>query len=254
MVVCGRLTIPSFSWALTSLPGAEFSCSRARVQRRRLCVVCFVQCVWWPRVREVAPLDDSTAPRPCLVEGRQTTLCVCEVTLPKSWPGKIVYLRDLNRKWAAWPSYVTCHDRMLYYRLLFISPLSFMISVKIPDSAFPHGLLGYTFTFTGYFIIRQVYCITLTLQHYLLYAQRSLMMLRSTVALLTLVLVGLPQGRFNTLRPRQYCCHLTDDIFKCIFMNETVWILIRISLMFLPKFEQMILCFTDALRHPASMT
>ena len=77
VVVCGRLTVPSFSWALTSLPGAEFSCSRARVQRRRLCVVCFVRCVWWPRVREVAPLDDSTAPRPCLVEGRQTTLCVC---------------------------------------------------------------------------------------------------------------------------------------------------------------------------------
>ena len=113
VVVCGRLTIPSFSWALTSLPGAEFSCSRARVQRRRLCVVCFIRCVWWPRVREVAPLDDSTAPRPCLVEGRQTTLCVCEVTLPKSWPGKIVYLRDLNRKWAARPSYVTggCYDR-----------------------------------------------------------------------------------------------------------------------------------------------
>ena len=111
VVVCGRLTVPSFSWALTSLPGAEFSCSRARIQRRRLCVVCFVRCVWWPRVREVAPLDDSTAPRPCLVEGRQTTLCVCEVTLPKSWPGKIVYLRDLNRKWAARPSYVTWSKR-----------------------------------------------------------------------------------------------------------------------------------------------
>ena len=58
-------------------------------------------------MRVVAPLDDSTAPRPCLVEGRQTTLCVCEVTLSKYCPGKIVYLSDLNRKRAARPSYVS---------------------------------------------------------------------------------------------------------------------------------------------------
>ena len=93
VVVCGRLTIPSFSWALTSLPGAEFSCSRARVQRRGLCVVsCFVLCVWWPRVREVAPLDDSTAPRPCLVEGRQTTLCMCALRYPSIDPVRLFTL------------------------------------------------------------------------------------------------------------------------------------------------------------------
>ena len=28
---------------------------------------------------------------------------------------------------------------------------------------------------------------------------------------------------------------LADDIFKCIFMNEKVWILIEISLQFVPK-------------------
>ena len=39
----------------------------------------------------------------------------------------------------------------------------------------------------------------------------------------------------NTLRPRQNGCHFHDDIFKCIFMNENVWISIKISLKFVPK-------------------
>ena len=39
----------------------------------------------------------------------------------------------------------------------------------------------------------------------------------------------------NTLRPRQNGCHFPDNIFKCIFLNENVWILLKISLMFLPK-------------------
>ena len=39
----------------------------------------------------------------------------------------------------------------------------------------------------------------------------------------------------NTLRLRQNGCHFTDDIFKCIFLNENVWILIKISLNCIPK-------------------
>ena len=34
----------------------------------------------------------------------------------------------------------------------------------------------------------------------------------------------------NTLRLRQNGRHFTDDIFKCIFLNETVWVPIKISL------------------------
>ena len=41
----------------------------------------------------------------------------------------------------------------------------------------------------------------------------------------------------NTLRPRQDGCRLPDDIFKCIFVNENVLILIKISLKFVPKFR-----------------
>ena len=41
--------------------------------------------------------------------------------------------------------------------------------------------------------------------------------------------------RINTLRPRQNGRHFADDIFKCIFLNENVWILIKISLKFVPK-------------------
>ena len=40
---------------------------------------------------------------------------------------------------------------------------------------------------------------------------------------------------FNSLRPRQNRRHFADDIFKCIFFNETIWILIKISLKFVPK-------------------
>ena len=39
----------------------------------------------------------------------------------------------------------------------------------------------------------------------------------------------------NTLRTRQNGRHFPDDIFKCIFLNENVWITIKISLKFVPK-------------------
>ena len=39
----------------------------------------------------------------------------------------------------------------------------------------------------------------------------------------------------NTLRLRQNCRHFPDNIFKPIFLNENIWILIKISLKFDPK-------------------
>ena len=36
----------------------------------------------------------------------------------------------------------------------------------------------------------------------------------------------------NTLRPRQNGCLFPDDIFKCIFLNENIWISIAIPLKF----------------------
>ena len=39
----------------------------------------------------------------------------------------------------------------------------------------------------------------------------------------------------NTLRPRQNGCRFTDNVFKCIFLNENVWISLKISLKFVPK-------------------
>ena len=39
---------------------------------------------------------------------------------------------------------------------------------------------------------------------------------------------------FNILRPWQNGRHFPDDIFKCIFLNENVWISIKISLNFVP--------------------
>ena len=39
----------------------------------------------------------------------------------------------------------------------------------------------------------------------------------------------------DTLRPRQNCRHFADDIFKCNYSNENVWISFRISLGFVLK-------------------
>ena len=39
----------------------------------------------------------------------------------------------------------------------------------------------------------------------------------------------------NTLRPRKNGRRFPDDITKCIFLNEYVWISIKISLKFVPK-------------------
>ena len=40
---------------------------------------------------------------------------------------------------------------------------------------------------------------------------------------------------FITSRPRQNWRHFADNIFKYIFLNESVWIAIKISLKFVPK-------------------
>ena len=39
----------------------------------------------------------------------------------------------------------------------------------------------------------------------------------------------------NTLRPSQNGCRFADGIFKCIFLNENVWISLNISLKYNPK-------------------
>ena len=41
--------------------------------------------------------------------------------------------------------------------------------------------------------------------------------------------------RLNSLAPGKNGHHFADDIFRCIFMNEKFWILIKISLKFVPK-------------------
>ena len=44
-----------------------------------------------------------------------------------------------------------------------------------------------------------------------------------------------PETHLYSLRPRQNGRHFTDDIFKCIFLNENVWISLKLSLKFVPK-------------------
>ena len=46
---------------------------------------------------------------------------------------------------------------------------------------------------------------------------------------------GGERERVNSLRQRQNGRHFTDDIFKCIFLNENIWTSLKISLKFVPK-------------------
>ena len=45
----------------------------------------------------------------------------------------------------------------------------------------------------------------------------------------------LPESCINTLRPRKNGCNYPDSIFKCIFLNENCWILMKISSKFVPQ-------------------
>ena len=51
----------------------------------------------------------------------------------------------------------------------------------------------------------------------------------------SIVLLSVQGVSINSLRPRQDGRHFPDGIFKRIFLNENVWILIKISLKFVPK-------------------
>ena len=53
-------------------------------------------------------------------------------------------------------------------------------------------------------------------------------------------LLVLIQQTFNTLRPRQNGRHVSDDIFKCIFLNENVWISLKIWLNSVLRFKLII--------------
>ena len=52
---------------------------------------------------------------------------------------------------------------------------------------------------------------------------------------LTIASSAIQGTKGDSLRPRQNGCYNTDDIFKCIFLKENVWIPTKISLKFVPE-------------------
>ena len=62
----------------------------------------------------------------------------------------------------------------------------------------------------------------------------------SSAASLTNWGLGKMADIFNTLRPRQNGHHFADDIFKCIFLNENVWITIKVLLKYIPTLFSLI--------------
>ena len=68
--------------------------------------------------------------------------------------------------------------------------------------------------------------------HYIVLPQRGSCMLGGFTAWASFKPIH--AGSFNKLRPRQNVCYFPDDIFKCLFLNEKVWLSIKISLKFVP--------------------
>ena len=52
---------------------------------------------------------------------------------------------------------------------------------------------------------------------------------------MTTMFLSLSAMFFNTLRPRQNGRHFAYDTFKCIFLDENIWISINISMKFVPN-------------------
>ena len=50
-----------------------------------------------------------------------------------------------------------------------------------------------------------------------------------------IIWITIQKASFNTLRPRRNEQHFADDIYKCIFFDENVWISIKISMKFVSK-------------------
>ena len=49
------------------------------------------------------------------------------------------------------------------------------------------------------------------------------------------IIIPAAELTLNSLRLRQNGCHFPDDILKCIFLDENVWISIKISFKFVPN-------------------
>ena len=53
--------------------------------------------------------------------------------------------------------------------------------------------------------------------------------------LLSIGPLGTSFMKISTLRPTQNCRQFAGDIFKCIFLNENLWISLKVSLKFVPR-------------------
>ena len=59
--------------------------------------------------------------------------------------------------------------------------------------------------------------------------------IRKMIAKASEIVFIMNQSNINSLRLKQNKRHFADDVFKCNFLNENVWILTKISLQFVPK-------------------
>ena len=74
------------------------------------------------------------------------------------------------------------------------------------------------------------------------YKYRRVQRKTSPVSISSIFCLVAAHGRVNTLRPRQNGNHFPDDVLKCFFLNENVWISNKISLNVVPNCAQLTKC------------
>ena len=132
-----------------------------------------------------------------------------------------MFLYDFHHIWSVWT--VVCDEREVVLVIIFFFSVyidKYMIQCVIPiyriiliRSAPPNKSAPKIFAHNG----------RTPLQHIWLISSQTNLQSKC------------PHQCLNTLRPIQNGHHFTDDIFNWIFLNENVWIPIKISMKFLPK-------------------
>ena len=83
--------------------------------------------------------------------------------------------------------------------------------------------------------MRQMWRHLISVANIFLYRCRNNHQWHRSINIVAVMYVSSIETWFNSLRPRRNRRHFADDIFKCIALNENVWIALKISLEFVPK-------------------
>ena len=93
-------------------------------------------------------------------------------------------------------------------------------------------MTSYAIYFTSYALL--VLCKTST-KYFNLFTLKCSQWTMKTLLCLVMLCIYHHSSLVNILRTKLNCCHLADGILKWVFVIENIWILLQISLQFVPK-------------------